>query len=58
MDPNLWKPEKYLAFLEARRILLAESANQFLDSLLAGTVPVPGPIVSVLERQLALIPVT
>jgi hypothetical protein len=56
MDPNLWKPENYLVFLEARRVLLAESANQFLDGLLAGAVPAPGPMVSVLEYQLPLIP--
>ncbi|HEX3045276.1 MAG TPA: DUF262 domain-containing protein [Bacillota bacterium] len=39
MDRSLWKIEKYHDFLAARRELLAQSANQFLDSLVAGTVP-------------------
>ena len=39
MDRNLWKIENYLGFLAARRELLAEAANLFLDSLLAGDVP-------------------
>lgn len=39
MDRELWKVERYLDFLEARRELLAQAANQFLDSLLAGSVP-------------------
>lgn len=56
MDPNLWKPENYLEFLEARRVLLAESANQFLDSLYLGSAPVPKQVASVFERQLPLIP--
>jgi hypothetical protein len=34
MDPALWKVENYPAFLAARRTLLAEAANQFLESLL------------------------
>ena len=38
MDRNLWRVENYLDFLAARRELLAEAANQFLDSLLAGDV--------------------
>ncbi len=32
-DTKLWKIENYREFLEARRILLAQAANQFLDSL-------------------------
>lgn len=38
-DPDLWKPENYPQFLEARRELLAKAANSFLDSLVAGTAP-------------------
>ena len=38
MDPELWKLENYLEFLEARRNLLAESANRFLCSLESGTL--------------------
>jgi hypothetical protein len=36
MDPELWKGENYLAFLEARRALLAEATNRFLEELLHG----------------------
>jgi hypothetical protein len=39
MIPELWRVERYLDFLEARRELLAEAANRFLESLLVGTVP-------------------
>ena len=56
MDKEFWKPENYLKFLEARRQLLAESANQFLESLLSGDVPAPVSVESVFERQLPLIP--
>ena len=42
MKPELWKLENYRDFLEARRELLAKAANDFLDSLLAGTVPRSG----------------
>jgi hypothetical protein len=37
-DPKLWQPEKYMDFLEARRALLAQTANEFLDDLRHGTV--------------------
>ena len=33
MDRELWKIENYLEFLDARRELLAASANRFLDAL-------------------------
>jgi hypothetical protein len=36
MDPLLWKIENYLAFLEARRTLLAEAVNQCMAGLLHG----------------------
>jgi len=38
MDPELWKLENYLDFLDERRNLLAESANRFLNSLEMGTL--------------------
>lgn len=38
MDPELWKIENYREFLAARRELLAQAANTFLDGLLGGTV--------------------
>ena len=39
MDKNLWKIENYLDFLAARRELLANAANEFIESLYAGEVP-------------------
>jgi hypothetical protein len=38
-DPVLWKYENYRDFLDERRRLLAEASNNFLESLIAGTVP-------------------
>ena len=49
MDPDLWRIENYRAFLEARRVLLAQAANQFLDSLLEGWVPESEPVSTVLD---------
>lgn len=37
MDCDLWKAERYLDFLEARKKLLSDAANHFLDELLLGT---------------------
>lgn len=39
MDPELWKPENYLDFLEERKKLLANAANEFLEKLSAGKIP-------------------
>lgn len=36
MDRELWKLDRYMDFLEARRELLAEAANRFLNELLEG----------------------
>ena len=45
LDPELWQMGRYLDFLEARRVLLAEAANQFLNSLLTALpVPVEEPV--------------
>lgn len=49
MYRDLWKPENYLAFLEARRELLAQAANDFLQGLFAGSVA-EEVIAPVLER--------
>jgi hypothetical protein len=35
-DPGLWRVDRYLDFLAARRELLAEAANAFLDGLRSG----------------------
>lgn len=50
MDRDLWKPENYREFLKARRELLAQAANAFLDSLRAGAAPEGEVTASVLER--------
>lgn len=50
-DPELWKIERYRDFLSARRELLAQASNDFLDGLRGGqakTVRVAEPI---LERE-------
>ena len=39
MDPDLWRVENYLDFLEERRKLLAKAANELLDRLAAGSMP-------------------
>ena len=39
MDSQLWRIDRYGDFLEARRELLAEAANQFLGTLKQGQVP-------------------
>jgi hypothetical protein len=56
MDKRLWKVENYLDFLEARRSLLAEAANKFLDSLLAGEVPATDVVESVFEKPISDLP--
>ena len=57
-DLNLWKPENYLAFLEERRKLLATAANELLDKLAAGIIPlrVSPEEVQFVERAAAQIP--
>ena len=39
MDPELWRIENYRDFLAARRELLADAANSFLDQLRHGSIP-------------------
>jgi hypothetical protein len=50
-DPELWRPENYLAFLAERRRLLAAAANEFLDGLLAGGIPEPAGVYDVAAAQ-------
>ena len=57
MDRNLWKPENYSSFLDARRALLAEAANDFLQSLFAGAVSEEQIITPVLDRPPATVSV-
>jgi hypothetical protein len=42
MDSQLWRYENYLDFLQARRELLANAANDFLRSLYQGAMPEVG----------------
>lgn len=55
-DPTLWKYENYPDFLAARRELLAQAANQFLDSLYTGTIPEPDSTDNLLEREQIIVP--
>ncbi|MGY2896779.1 GmrSD restriction endonuclease domain-containing protein [Deinococcus sp. UYEF24] len=41
MDPGLWTLERYPDFLAARRELLAEAANSFLNGLIGGQLELP-----------------
>ena len=50
MDPDLWKIENYLEFLEARRELLAQAANQFLNVLHKGPATEATPIEATLPE--------
>ena len=56
MDRELWKPENYANFLQARRELLAQAANDFLQSLLAGAATEEQVITPVLERPPLIVP--
>lgn len=49
-DPELWKVENYHQFLEVRRCLLAEAANEMLATLRAGIIP-PAEVTPSGERQ-------
>jgi hypothetical protein len=51
-DPALWRIDRYPDFLAARRELLAEAANTFLDQLRSGRAPGHG---QPLERQAVVI---
>ena len=39
MDEDIWKVENYLDFLEARKKLLADAVNEFLEELYHGSLP-------------------
>jgi hypothetical protein len=58
MDERLWKLENYRDFLEARRELLAEAANEFLVSLYPDHLEAPaataeGPVTTAADAQRA-----
>ena len=43
MDPDVWRIPRYLDFLAARRELLAQAANEFLEKLGGELLEAPGP---------------
>jgi hypothetical protein len=55
MERELWRVENYMDFLSARRELLAQAANDFLDSLVAGGVPEPKQAASILDREVVTV---
>lgn len=56
MDPELWKIENYLDFLQARQELLAEAANELLNNLLEGGVKEYEVVGSILDREMNVVP--
>jgi hypothetical protein len=56
IDPELWKIENYQDFIAARRELLAKAANEFLNSLFAGSVPETEVVPSAFEQPIVDIP--
>lgn len=55
MDRELWKINRYLDFLDARRVLLAEAANRFLDSLWLGNAALEQVAQPVLDHPAAIV---
>lgn len=51
MERRLWQIENYRDFLTARRDRLAQAANKFLNSLLAGDIPESKATDSILEGE-------
>ncbi len=56
LERELWRLENYPEFLRARRELLAQAANDFLDSLLVGDVPESKTTGSILDRAVEILP--
>jgi hypothetical protein len=56
MDPDLWHVAQYRDFLAARRQLLANAANSFLESLLKGAIAEVKSTTEVLGRPLSVLP--
>jgi len=57
MDKELWKPDRYIDFLTERRKLIANAANEFLESLYHGKVPeIETPIEDITLRKIETVP--
>jgi hypothetical protein len=50
-DPSLWKLDRYLDFLEARKVLLAAEANRRFEDLLHGDTAWMGKVAPVIEAE-------
>jgi hypothetical protein len=55
MDRDLWKVDNYKDFLKERRILIANAANDFLNSLYQGKVAETEAITNITERTVPMI---
>ena len=56
LDEKLWEAKSYLDFLEERRRLLANAANDFLNSMLSGSVPERDVVKYELKKEAIAIP--
>ncbi len=56
IDPALWQVNRYHDFLAARRKLLADAANDFLETLRRGEVPDTDTEIHVVERDAKAVP--
>ena len=56
LDPALWQVNRYHDFLAARRKLLADAANDFLETLRRGEVPDTEAEIHVVERDAKSVP--
>jgi hypothetical protein len=57
MDKNLWKIANYKDFLKERRKLIAQAANDFLESLLHGKVPETEAVEDITLRKAEIVPI-
>jgi hypothetical protein len=56
MDKDLWRVDRYSDFLKERRKLIAQAANNFLESLLHGKVPESKIVADITLREAGAIP--
>ena len=56
LEPEIWQVDRYDDFLAARRELLAEAANDFLETLRRGEVPEEKFEILVVEREPQSVP--
>ncbi len=56
MDKDLWRVERYHDFLKERRRLIAQAANEFLESLLHGKIPETNVVEDITLRKAEAVP--